>query len=103
MPTLILAPRYSDDSIKLWRASMALGWDVERLSSWRVPDHFAPDEPVIYGEPLFAEAIAEQLGLALVQPADSFKAAMLVCRRRGYARFNVSSWPWTCGLSGHAG
>jgi ATP-grasp domain, R2K clade family 2 len=65
---------------------MALGWDVERLNSWRVPENFAPDEPVIYGEPLFAEAIAEQLGLALVQPVDSF----LVCLPPDYVKRWVS-------------
>jgi hypothetical protein len=72
MPTLILSPRYSDDSIKVRRAAVAAGWDVMRLSSWRCPDDFDPDEPVLYGEPLFNEAVAEQLGLSLVVPPDDF-------------------------------
>jgi hypothetical protein len=37
MPTLILSPRYSDDSITLRRAAIALGWDVMRLASWGCP------------------------------------------------------------------
>ena len=48
MPTLILSPRYSDDSIKLRRAAVALGWDVMRLASWRCPEDFEPEEPVLF-------------------------------------------------------
>lgn len=72
MPTLILSPRYSDDSIKLRRAAVALGWDVMRLASCRCPDDFEPEEPVLYAEPLFNEAVAQQLGLAVVEPSEDF-------------------------------
>lgn len=72
MPTLILSPRYSDDSIKLRRAAVALNWDVMRLASWRCPDDFEPDEPVLFGEPLFNAAVAEQLGLTVVEPPEDF-------------------------------
>jgi hypothetical protein len=30
MPTLILFPRFSGDSIRIWRAAIALDWDVIR-------------------------------------------------------------------------
>lgn len=72
MPTLILSPRYSDDSIKLRRAAVALGWDVMRLASWRCPDDFEPEEPVLYAEPLFNAAACEQLGLAVIEPPEDF-------------------------------
>jgi hypothetical protein len=72
MPTLILSPRYSDDSIKLRRAAIALGWDVMRLASWRCPDDFEPEEPVLFAEPLFNAAVAEQLGLTVVEPPEDF-------------------------------
>lgn len=72
MPTLILSPRYSDDSIKLRRAAVAHGWDVMRLASWRCPDDFEPEEPVLYAEPLFNEAVAQQLSLAVVEPPEDF-------------------------------
>jgi hypothetical protein len=72
MPTLILSPRYSDDSIKLRRAAIDLGWDVMRLASWRCPEDFEPEEPVLYAEPLFNEAAAEQLDLNVVEPAEDF-------------------------------
>ncbi len=72
MPILILSPRYSDDSIKLRRAAVALGWDVMRLASWRCPDDFEPEEPVLYAEPLFNEAVAQELGLMVVEPPEDF-------------------------------
>lgn len=72
MPTLILSPRYSDDSITLRRAAIALGWDVMRLASWRCPEDFEPDDPVLHGEPLFNAAIAEELGLAVIEPPVDF-------------------------------
>ena len=76
MPTLILSPRYSDDSIKLRRAAVALGWDVMRLASWRCPEDFEPEEPVLFAEPLFNQAVAEQLGLEVVEPPEDFLARL---------------------------
>ena len=69
-PILILPPRYTDDSIALWRASIRAGWDSERLSDWRIPDDIRRDrrERVLYGEPLFAAAVGVQLGVALLEP-----------------------------------
>lgn len=72
MPTLILSPRYSDDSITLRRAAIGLGWDVMRLASWRPPEDFEPEEPVLFSEPLFNTVVAEQLGLAVVEPPEAF-------------------------------
>jgi ATP-grasp domain, R2K clade family 2 len=72
MPTLILSPRYSDDSITLRRAAIAVGWDVMRLASWRCPEDFEPEEPVLFAEPLFNTAVAEQLGLAVIEPSEDF-------------------------------
>ena len=37
-PILILPPRYTPDSIALWKAATAAGWRVERLPDWRVPE-----------------------------------------------------------------
>ena len=72
MPTLILSPRYSDDSVTLRRAAIALGWDVMRLASWRPPEDFEPEEPVLFAEPLFNEAVAEPLGLTVIEPPEDF-------------------------------
>lgn len=72
-PTLILPPRYTEDSNKIWKAAIDLGWDVERIN-WLIPSGFAPAKPVIYGEPLFNQFIAEQLGIKLIQPEEDFLA-----------------------------
>ena len=87
MTTLLLPPRYTPDSIVLRRAALASGWDVERLISWRVPEGFAVEDPVLYGEPLFAAAVAPQLGVRLVEPAEDWLTTLpesLVRRRVRY-------------------
>jgi ATP-grasp domain, R2K clade family 2 len=71
MTTLILSSRYTDDSQMLWRAANKLGWDVERLISWRLPKKALPN-PVVYVESLFAPMIAEQLGITLHEPPDDW-------------------------------
>ena len=85
MPTLILSPRYSDDSITLRRAAIELGWDVMRLAGWRLHEDFEPEEPVLFAEPLFNEAVAEQLGLKVVEPPEDF----LVTLPREYIKREV--------------
>jgi hypothetical protein len=68
-PTLILPPRFSDDSNALWRAAIALDWNIERLQNWRVPESFDRTSQVaIYGESLWANFVAQQLGLRLYEP-----------------------------------
>ena len=73
MPTLILTPRFTDDSQSLWRAAVRLGWGVERLSSWRISDDLrqVPD-PVLYVEGLFGPTLAEQLGIRLLEPSEDW-------------------------------
>lgn len=73
MPTLILTPRFTEDSQALWRAAGQLGWQVERLQSWRVPDHLRTvPEPVLYLEALFGPTLAAQFGLKLLEPPDDW-------------------------------
>src|SRR4051794_32163861 len=69
MPTLILTPRMTDDSIVLWRAAGRLGWNVERMTRFRPADNLQiDDEPVLYVEALTAPLFAEALGLVLSEP-----------------------------------
>lgn len=70
MKTLILPPRYSEDSIILRKAALKVGWSVERAQGWRAPTSWAfdPSEVVFYGEPLFALTMADQLGIVLIEP-----------------------------------
>ena len=70
-PIVLLGPRMTEDSISVWRTCLELGWLPERIQGWRVPEHLsAAGRPVmIYGEPLFAEAVADQTGLVLLEPS----------------------------------
>ena len=73
MPTLILTPRYTEDAQALWRAAVCLGWHVERLINWRMPDHLlTTPEPVLYVEALFGPTLATQLGVALIDPPEDW-------------------------------
>jgi hypothetical protein len=49
------------------RAALAEGWDAVRVLSWLPPEDIA--EPFIYGETMFADVLAEGLGLVLLEPA----------------------------------
>lgn len=70
-PLLLLAPRITDDTKSMWKAALDLGWSVQRVPNWRVPEGIAADhrQISIYGEPLFAEAVADQLNLVLLEPS----------------------------------
>jgi hypothetical protein len=73
MPTLILTPRMTDDSVALWRAAGRLGWSVDRMTRFRLPDDYPPvDDPVLYVEGLTAPLVAEQLGLTLLEPPQDW-------------------------------
>jgi hypothetical protein len=60
----------TDDSQSMWRTGIELGWHSQRLQGWRVPESLSLSgrDVAIYGEPLFAEAVADQLGLVLLEP-----------------------------------
>jgi hypothetical protein len=78
MPTLILSPRYTEDSQQLWQAAVRQGWSVERLHGWQVSEHLrAADEPVLYIDGLMGPMIAEQLGLALPEPPQDWLPRLL--------------------------
>src|SRR5580693_8272286 len=73
LPTLILTPRYTEDAQALWGAAGQLGWNVERLTSWRPPDHLRNvPEPVLYVEALFGPTFAEHFGLKLIDPPEDW-------------------------------
>ena len=72
MPTLILSPRYTDDSIAIRAAAIRRGWRVMRLPNWRAPEGLEVEEATVYGEPLFVAAIAEPLDLVALEPPFDF-------------------------------
>jgi ATP-grasp domain, R2K clade family 2 len=78
MPTLFLTPRYSEDSQALWKAAAQLGWQTERLSTWRIHEHWQgsaranPGSALVYGEAMFAPELAAQLGYTLHNPPEDW-------------------------------
>lgn len=72
MPTLIVPDRASNLDIKaLQEAAAARGWPFAPLR-YQLPQGFSPDQPVLYGDPLFCDIVAAQLGVRLLEPADDF-------------------------------
>ena len=74
MDTLVLPPRYTDDSARLAKAAAGAGWAVERLPSWHVPPLLADERCCLYAEPLFVLHAAGQLNLAMVEPTYGWLA-----------------------------
>lgn len=73
MPTLFLTPRYSTDAQALWKAAASLGWRIERLANWQIPEELrVAEQPVLYAEALMAPMLAEQLRLQLSQPTEDW-------------------------------
>lgn len=73
MPILVLSPRYTPDSNALWKAAVELDdWSVERLHSHRPPASLRGKDIAVYGEALFANIVADELGLALLEPPFDF-------------------------------
>lgn len=64
--TLLLSSRNAEDNQLIWRAAVKRGWTVERIKGIRIPEIDA-ERIVIYIESLFAQTIARQLGLRLME------------------------------------
>ncbi len=68
MSILILSPRFTEDSRQLAGAAVMAGWRVERLMNWRADERWGDVACAVYGEPLFAAAVSEQISHALIEP-----------------------------------
>ena len=67
----------------MWRAALHAGWDVERIRGYAIEPALGAKEPVLYGETLLADALAEPLGLAFLEPtADWLPQLPLAYRKR---------------------
>lgn len=87
MPTLVLPPRYTPDTIAVGRAAATAGWGVERLGGWRVPDWLRGEDVLLYGEPLFASVVATALGVALLGPPSEWLPQLPGAYRRRDVRY----------------
>lgn len=70
MPSLVLTPRLTSDSLHLERAALSLGWAVHRARHYQVPRDM--EDPVVYGELVFCDVMAGMLGLGLLEPSDTW-------------------------------
>ena len=87
---LILSPRFTSDSATLRNAALLAGWDTERLHLWRLPDRLYDRDLVLYGEPLFAEVIAGQCGLALMETPFDWLACLPEQYRKRWITYSTS-------------
>lgn len=71
MTTLLLSPRFTDDSRRLRLAAFERGWKAERAAGWKLPE--LVDLPVVpYGEVTFVALAKQELNLEIVEPPDDF-------------------------------
>jgi len=89
MPTLVLPPRFTPDTIAVGNAAHAAGWSVERFPTWRLPEGWCGDDVALYGEPLFAAVVADQLGLILLEPAFDWLTTLVEKYRKRDVRFTT--------------
>ncbi|MFD7843425.1 hypothetical protein ACFV4K_10890 [Nocardia sp. NPDC059764] len=90
MPTLILPPRYSEDSRVMRAAAISAGWNVLRLSGWRVGEGDVSGPVAFYGEPLLPTPLAvvvdigliEGRGWAVVEANSAYGAGVYGCDPR---------------------
>jgi hypothetical protein len=70
MTTLVLSPRFHDDSQKMWRAAIARNWNVHRAIRYMPPYEPGGTDDVccVYGEVSFCDIMAERLDLGLLEP-----------------------------------
>lgn len=87
MPTLVLPPRFTPDTIAVGNAAHAAGWSVERFTSWRLPEGWRGEDVALYGEPLFAAVVADQIGLVLIEPLFDWLTTLPEKYRKRDVRF----------------
>ncbi|NUR59994.1 MAG: ATP-grasp domain-containing protein [Catenulispora sp.] len=71
--TLVFSPRANDTSQVLAPAAYRRGLLTEHLTGWRVPEGFMLGGPAhLYAGPLFADAVAADLDIGLLEPPDDW-------------------------------
>lgn len=65
---LLLPPRENPNTAAIQAAAVNCGWEVRQLPNWRAPEDLIGKSGIVaYGEPLFVAAMAEFIGLALLE------------------------------------
>lgn len=73
-PTLILSPRFSSDSNKLWKAAVDRKWNIHRAYRFEGPVAYDRNNDVgfVYGERYFCDILAGRMDLGLLDPPDDW-------------------------------
>ena len=74
MTTLLLHPRFDDDSQLIWQAAVSRGWSVMRAGYdlGLGPDPTLRDDLVLYGGAEWGASVAAQMGISLLSPPDDW-------------------------------
>ncbi|GCE16684.1 ATP-grasp domain-containing protein [Dictyobacter kobayashii] len=72
VPILVLSPRYSEDSRVLRRAALQVGWHVERLGGWDVPERLFLRKLIFSGEIGYTPVVAHKLSWALLDASPDW-------------------------------
>jgi hypothetical protein len=71
--TLVFSPRANETSQALAVVAYRRGLLTEHLTGWRVPEGFTLGGPAhLYAGPLFADAVAADLGIGLLEPPEDW-------------------------------
>lgn len=65
-----------------YNKAIDVDWEVERLQGWRAPPNLQNEDVVLYGEPLFVAVVADQLGLAMLEPRFQWVAELPLAYRQ---------------------
>ena len=94
--TLVFSPRANDTSHVLASAAHRRGLLTEHMTGWRVPDGFLVGGPAhLYAGPLFADAVAAGLGIALLEPPDDWLTRLPRGAVRREIRMLTMAEAWT--------
>lgn len=74
MPTLVLSPRLTSDSVRLERAARESGWGTYRARRYQLPEEI--EDPVVHGDVVFCDVMARELGLGLLEPSNEWLAEL---------------------------
>jgi ATP-grasp domain, R2K clade family 2 len=104
--TLVLHPRYDDDSQLLWQEAVRRGWAIERLDGYFAPAETVTrlvesERVVIYGGAMWGEHVAAQLGVTLLSPPadwlvtlpEQFTRRWVKVSTVGEVREGAFGWP----------
>lgn len=94
--TLVFSPRANETSQVLSVAAYRRGLLTEHMTGWRVPEGFLLGGPAhLYAGPLFADSVAGDLGIALLEPPEDWLTRLPASAVRRGIRLTTMAEAWT--------